>query len=92
MNKKIVVLLLAAVIVACVQLAQAQQPKKVPRIGFLSPLSSAAASLNLAAFRNSLRELGHVEGKTIVIESSFADGKLDRLSELAAELVRLRWT
>jgi putative tryptophan/tyrosine transport system substrate-binding protein len=90
MNKKIVVLLLAAVIVGCVQLAQAQQPKKVPRIGFLSPLSSAAASLNLEAFRNSLRELGHVEGKTIVIESRFADGKLDRLSELATELVRLK--
>jgi putative tryptophan/tyrosine transport system substrate-binding protein len=65
------------------------QPAKVPRIGFLAAVSLSANSVRLEAFRQGLRELGYVEGKNIVIEWRYADGKLDRLPALAAELVRL---
>ena len=70
--------------------AEAQQPKKVPRIGFLAAASPSAISARVEAFRQGLRELGYVEGKNIVIEWRSAEGKLDRLPELAAELVRLK--
>ena len=70
--------------------AEAQQPKKVPRIGFLSSTSASAILSRTEAFRQGLRELGYAEGKNIVIEWRYADGKVDRLSELAAELVRLK--
>jgi putative ABC transport system substrate-binding protein len=73
----------------CGARAQAQQPTKVPRIGFLTATSPSAISDRLKAFRQGLRELGHVEGKTILFEYRFAEGKFDRLPELAAELVRL---
>ena len=71
-------------------IAQAQQPTKVPRIGYLSAASPSAISARIEAFRQGLRELGYVEGKNIIIEWRSAEGKLDRLSELAAELVRLK--
>ncbi len=90
MNKKIIVSILAALIPASVQLAEAQQPKKVPRIGFLAAVSHSANSVRFEAFRNALRELGYVEGKNIVIEWRYADGKPDRLPALAAELVHLK--
>jgi len=67
----------------------AQQPKKVPRIGFLAALSLSAVSARIEAFRQGLRELGYVEGKNIVIEWRYAEGKPERMRELAAELVRL---
>ena len=70
--------------------AQAQQPKKVHRIGFLSTPSSSVISARIEAFRQGLRELGYVEGKNIVIEYRHAEGKVDRLPALAAELVRLK--
>ena len=70
--------------------AEAQQPKKVPRIGFLSAASSSAIAARVEAFRQGLRELGYVEGKNIFIEWRFAEGKSDRLPSLAAELVRLK--
>jgi putative ABC transport system substrate-binding protein len=70
--------------------AAAQQPTKVPRIGFLSAASSSAISARVEAFRQGLRELGYVEGKNIFIEWRFAEGKSDRLPSLAAELVRLK--
>ena len=70
--------------------AEAQQPKKVPRIGYLSAVSPSAISARIEAFRQGLRELGYVEGKNIVIEWRSAEGKLERLPELAAELVRLK--
>lgn len=76
--------------VGLVDMAEAQQPKKVPRIGYLSALSASAESSRLDTFRQALREIGYVEGKNIVIESRFAEGKLDRLPDLAAELVRLK--
>src|SRR5215475_13217625 len=90
MNKKIAVYILVAVILPFVHLAEAQQPKKVPRIGFFSATSPSTTSARLEAFRQGLSELGYVEGKNIFIEWRFAEGKSDRLPALAAELVRLK--
>jgi putative ABC transport system substrate-binding protein len=72
--------------------AAAQQPLKIPQIGFLSAASPSAAAFRIEPFRQGLRELGYLEGKTIVIEYLFADRKLDRLAALAAELVGLSRT
>ena len=69
---------------------EAQQPKKVPRIGYLTADSLSASSTRTEAFRQGVRELGYIEGKNIVVEWRSADGKLDRLPTLAAELVRLK--
>ena len=68
----------------------AQQPAKISRIGILLPTSASVQSARIAAFRQRLRELGYVEGKNIVIEYRYAEGKLERLPDLAAELVRLK--
>ena len=89
MNKKIGFFMLATVILAFIHLAEAQQPKKVPRIGFLGS-SVSASPARIEAFRQGLRELGYVEGKNIVIEWRYAEGKPERTSELATELVRLK--
>jgi putative ABC transport system substrate-binding protein len=64
--------------------------EKVPRIGFLGGVQPGAVSVRIDAFRQSLRELGYVEGKNILIEYRYAEDKLDRLPALAAELVRLK--
>ncbi len=69
--------------------AEAQQQGKVPRVGYLSS-GSATTSRYLEAFRQGLRELGWVEGQNIVIDWRYAEGRLDRLPDLAAELVRLK--
>jgi putative ABC transport system substrate-binding protein len=68
---------------------EAQQPKKVPRIGFLDNSTASGIALRLEAFRQELSKLGWIEGKNITIEYRFAEQKLERLPELAAELVRL---
>src|SRR5437867_426395 len=68
--------------------AQAQQPKKVPRIGFLLA-SSAGVDSRVEAFRQGFRELGYIEGKNIAIEWRYAEGKEDRVPKLAAELVQM---
>src|SRR5215510_2399991 len=70
--------------------ADAQQPKKVPRIGYLSGVDPARESARAEAFRLALRELGYIEGQNIAIEYRYAEGKRDRNFELAAELVRLK--
>jgi len=70
--------------------AGAQQAMKGPRVGVLWPYSPTIASPFAAAFRQSLRELGYVEGQSIAIEERWAEGRLDRLPALAAELVRLK--
>ena len=70
--------------------ALAQQPKKVPRIGYLSSADPATESTRSEAIRLALRELGYIEGQNIAIEYRYAEGKRDRLPELAAELVRLK--
>src|SRR5262245_60680201 len=90
MKKTITVLTLCAMLFAPCFPAAAQQPKKVPLIGFLSVASQSALSPRLDAFREGLRELGYVEGKDIAFEYRSAEGKTDRLPELASELVRLK--
>ena len=70
--------------------AQAQQAAKTDRIGVLIPGTSAAASHHLEAFRQGLRELGYIDGKNIVLEVRWSEGRHDRLPDLASELVRLK--
>ena len=70
--------------------ATAQQPTKVPRIGFLGAASTSAIAARIEGFRHGLRELGYIEGKNVVVEWPSAEGKPDRLPALAAELVRLK--
>jgi putative ABC transport system substrate-binding protein len=84
---------LFAVVVAlavCGTRVEAQQPKKVPRIGYLEFGSAAPGTPLLAAFGQGLREIGWIEGHNIAIEVRYAEGKHDRLPELAADLVRLK--
>jgi putative ABC transport system substrate-binding protein len=88
MTKKILVWLLVIFFVANVSVAQAQQPTKIPRLGFQSAATPAALSARVGAFQQGLRELGYVEGKSISVEYRYAEGKLDRLDEFAAEFVR----
>ena len=87
MSKKIGLFLLVTIILASVPLAEAQKSAKVPRIGFLS---GGVREPTHEAFRQGLRELGYVEGQNIVVEYRFAQGKGDRLPDLAVELVRLK--
>ena len=70
--------------------AQAQQPAGIPRIGILLPTTASVYLPRVEAFRRRLRELGYVEGKNTVIEYRYAEGTLERLPDLAAELVRLK--
>ena len=81
---------LGALLFALCSVALAQQPTKIPRIGYLNANFPSANPARIEAFRQGLRELGYVEGKNIVIEWRFAEGKLDRIPALAAELVRLK--
>src|SRR5262245_38578806 len=90
MKAKILVYALPTLILATIHLAEAQQPKKVRRIGFLSSRSPDAEKSRLAAFQQGLQKLGYLEGENILIEQRYAGGKFDRLSELAAELVGLK--
>jgi putative tryptophan/tyrosine transport system substrate-binding protein len=81
---------LSAVLFALGSSTEAQQPAKVPRIGYLTGATPAGQSARIEAFRQGLRDLGYVEGKNIVIEYRYAELKPDRLPALAAELVRLK--
>ena len=90
MKTKITFLTLFAVLFALSYSASAQQPKKVPRIGYLSAQEPARESARAEGIRLALRERGHIEGQNIAIEYRYADGKFDRYPELAAELVRLK--
>src|SRR5262249_688505 len=83
-------ILVAVVLLALGVTAEAQQRKKVPRIAYLSAIPPSANAARHEAFRQGLRELGYVEGKNIVIEWRYAEGKVDRLPALASELVRLK--
>ena len=83
-------ILVAMVLLALGVIAEAQQPKKVPRIGYLSSSDAATESTGSEAIRLALRERGYIEGQNIAIEYRYAEGKVDRFSELAAELVRLK--
>jgi len=90
MSIRITALALAALVLALRTPAEAQQAGKIPRIGFLSSVIPTALSARVDAFRQGLRDLGYVEGKNIAIEYRYAEGKVDRLPGLAAELVRLK--
>jgi ABC-type uncharacterized transport system substrate-binding protein len=90
MKKKITVLTLCAMLFAVCSSAQAQQPKNVPRIGYISSGDPASESARAEGIRLALRELGYIEGQNIAIEYRYAEGKRDRYPELAAELVRLK--
>ena len=90
MRGKIFIGLLTTFLLTTAAPAQTQQTTKIPRIGLLIAVSPSAAAARTEAFRQGLRELGYMEGKNIVIESRYAEGKLDRLPALAAELVRLK--
>jgi putative ABC transport system substrate-binding protein len=89
MHKKIT-LALCALLFAHSFPAHAQQPKKIPRIGYLSNTDPARESARAEAIRLALRARGYIEGQNIASEYRYAEGKLDRFSELAAELVRLK--
>ena len=89
-NAKSFVWSLLGFLLTVATLSEAQQPAKVPRIGYLAGAAISSLAARIEAFRLGLRELGYVEGKNIVIEWRSAEGNLDRISELAAELVRLK--
>ena len=90
MKAKILAYALSAMLFALCTSVHAQKPTKVPRIGFLAVAPLSTLSARTEAFRQGLRELGYVEGKNIVIEWRSAEGKVDRLPTLAAELVSLK--
>ena len=90
MKRRITVLALSVMLFALCGSVEAQQPGKVPRIGFLDVSTASGMAVLLDSFRQELSKLGWVEGKNIAIEYRFAEQKLDRLPQLAAELVHLK--
>ena len=90
MNRRTAIRRLAIFFLTTASLAQAQQAKKIRRIGYLSPGDAVSDSARAEAIRLALRERGYIEGQNIATEYRFAEGKRDRIPELAAELVRLK--
>src|SRR5687767_504839 len=78
-------------LVVCGARTEAQQPTKIPRIGYLSAFNPADESTRAETIQLALRDRGYIEGKTIAFEYRYAEGKPDRFPELAAELVRLKF-
>jgi ABC-type uncharacterized transport system substrate-binding protein len=87
---KTVIVLLVGLTLASVRLVEAQQPTKIPRIAYLSAGSASSQASRIEVFKHGLRDLGYAEGKDIIIEQRYAEGKLDRVAALAAELVGLK--
>jgi putative ABC transport system substrate-binding protein len=90
MIKTIIGLALGSILLALVLPAQAQQPRKISRIGYLSGGDPVSRGYRIEAFRQGLKELGYTEGKNIIIEYRFAEARSDRLPELARELIGLK--
>ena len=90
MKRTILILAFGFILMIDFVSADAQQPKKVTRIGYLSSVDLATESARAEGIRMALRELGYVEGQNITIEYRYSEGKTDRAPELAAELVRLK--
>ena len=90
MNRKISCLALCALLFALCFSAEAQQPQRVPRIGYLTSSDPVTESTRSEGIRQALRDLGYVEGQNIAFEYRYAEGKLDRFPEIAAELVRFK--
>ena len=87
---KLTFIVLVTFLLATISFADAQQSKKVPRLGYLSNLDPARESARSEAIRLALRKLGYIEGQNIAFEYRYAEGKSDRYPELAADLVRLK--
>ena len=90
MNHKVILSLLAASVLISFHPALAQQPKKVHRIGYLSSGNPTSESIRSEPIRQALREIGYIEGQNITFEYRYGEGKIDRYSALAAELVGLK--
>ena len=90
MRKKVIGLALGALLFALSVSADAQQPGKIFRIGFIDPSTASGSAVRLEAFWQEISKLGWVEGKNITVEYRFAEGKSERAPELAADLVRLK--
>jgi putative tryptophan/tyrosine transport system substrate-binding protein len=90
MKKAAVPILVAVILLTVAVVTEAQQPKKVPRIGYLLAGDPTNESTRFESIRLALRERGYIEGQNIAIEYRYAQGKIDRYAELAAELVRLK--
>src|SRR5262245_12943369 len=90
MRKTIISFALTALFSALCVSADAQQPKKIQVIGYLSPTDAATDSTRAEGIRLALRNLGYIEGQNIAIEYRYAEGKIDRLPGLATELLRLK--
>jgi len=90
MKKKVTVFTVSALLYAFCLSAEAQQTGKIPRIGFLEATSASTIPARLEAFRQGLLELGYVEGKNIHIDYRWAEGKFERLPNLASELAGLK--
>jgi len=88
MKTRFLSILFVTVLLVVADIAEAQQPKKIPRIGYLAGASHAAIAFRLEAFRQGLRELGYLEGKNIGIEYRYSEGNFRRQKELAFELAR----
>ena len=91
MKKKITILTLCAMLPALCFPAAAQQPKKVPRIGYVSSTGDPnTPGPQVEGFRQGLRDIGYIEGRNILVEYRYVEGKLDRAPSLVAELVQLK--
>ncbi len=90
MIKTIIGLSLGSILLALGLPAQAQQPRKIARIGYLIAGDPVSRTYRIEAFRQGLKELGYIEGKNIIIEYRFAEARSERLPELARELVGLK--
>jgi hypothetical protein len=90
MKKAAVPILVAVILLTVAVVTEAQQPMKVPRIGYLSNTDAASDSARAEGIRLALRELGYIEGQTIAVEYRYAEGRREREPGLAAELVRLK--
>src|SRR5688572_8769620 len=89
MSRKTLAGCLCALLVAASVPVQAQQPKKISRVGYLAAVSASADAPRLEAFRQGLRDLGYIEGKNIFIDYRHQSGSFERLPDLAAELIAL---
>jgi putative ABC transport system substrate-binding protein len=89
-SKSVACLALSTMLFALYVSAYAQQPAKIPHIGFQLDAPASSATARIEAFRQGLRELGYIEGKNIIVELRSSEGKPERRNEIAAELVRLK--
>ena len=90
MRNTVIGFALTTLLLALSYSVSAQQPTKTPRIGYIATAFPSSTPARIEAFRQGLRQLGYVEGKNIVIEYRYAEGKSERLPDLVAELVRLK--